>query len=190
MAELRLWKASSNYMGEEYPDYYVVYGRSRDSTLLDQANFEAALKELGGETDGVKVIRSGHWAAGWVENILVHKDDKKAVAKAQKIVNGLEDYAVIDDALYSQMEYDAAIDNIKDAARGRGHTLTDSQARDAYRWLSDNGEEMENTDDTGFYPSDEQIDATVAGIKRKKSVSVSMRRKRRASSTPSIGGMR
>jgi hypothetical protein len=166
MAELKLWEAASNYMGEGYPDYYVLLGRTRDSTLADEANFEAALKELGGDNaPGVKVPRSGHWAVGWIETILIHKDNKKAVQKAQDIANRLADYPILDDDLYYRKEYDAAIENIKDA--GYSHGLSDSEAVKVYMWLSDNGNDMENTDDTGFYPNDEELESAVKAIRSK-----------------------
>ncbi len=191
MAELKRWKAASNYAGEEYPDYYVVGGRSRDSTLLEEANFEATLKRLGGESKTVIVPRSGHWAAGWIETILVHKDDVEAVKKAQAILDDLEGYPVLDDELYSNKEYEAAISNIKDA--GYKYNLTEDDARKIYRWLGDQGNDMENTDDTGFYPDDAELEAAVKAIRKsgthKASKKVKSKSKKHGGQL-TLGGMR
>ena len=77
---LQLWEAAPNYMGQDYSDYYVGPGRSRDSELVDLSNFDVALEMLGGEGEGVVVAAATHWAAGWVEQILVHKDAADKVA--------------------------------------------------------------------------------------------------------------
>lgn len=193
MAELKKWKAASNYAGDEYPDYYVVYGRSRDSTLLDQANFESALKRLGGESKTVITPRASHWAVGWVEPLLVHKDDAKAVEEAQAIVDALADYPVLDEELYSRKEYDASIENIK--AGGYRYHLTDNEAGKVYNWLSDRGDPIENTDDTGFFPDDKQLEDAVAAIRRRKSLvarakTIQTGKRRREKTAPVLGGVR
>src|SRR5262245_4928699 len=45
--------------------------RNRDSSLLEQSNFDVCLKALGGESETVEVHRFGHWGCGWFELILV-----------------------------------------------------------------------------------------------------------------------
>ena len=113
---LELWEKAPNYMGEHYDDYYVGPGRSRDSDALEESNFEAALEMLGGESEPeVIVARSSHWAVGWVEQILVHKD----AADKVKILEGIEQTeeangGVLDDDLYFQKqdeEYQAQWDS-------------------------------------------------------------------------------
>ena len=105
------WKRASNYMGQEYPEYFVLLGRNRDSNLLDVSNFETAYQELqdaakagtiAGETpDGEEVsyliARSGHWACGWVELLLIHQSDARAVALGEKIEARLASYPVLDE---------------------------------------------------------------------------------------------
>ena len=46
---LERWTRCSNYMGEDFSDYYVVSGQNRDSSYIQQSNFIAATKRLGGE---------------------------------------------------------------------------------------------------------------------------------------------
>lgn len=103
---LELWKHPKDYYGETYEDYYVGPGQHRDSEVLDRANFIAALEMLGGEHDpDVIVARAGHWGVGWVESILVHKDSDK-VPVLEEIEKKIADYPVLDDDLYSKMQYE------------------------------------------------------------------------------------
>lgn len=110
------WERASNYMGEEYFDYYVLLGQSRDSDPIERANFDAALKRLGGESETVIVIRSNHWAVGWIEQLLIHESDKEHIAEGEKIQAELENYPVLDDELYSQYETDHVMNYWKPAS--------------------------------------------------------------------------
>lgn len=188
MAELKLWKAASNYMGEEYPDYYVLLGRSRDSGLLEEANFEAALKRLGGEKGGVKVARASHWVVGWVESILVHKDSKKAVEKAQEIADDLEQYPVLDDDLYYQKENEAAIENIRGA--GYKYGLTENDADKILRWLEDNDVNTESVDDQGYYPNDDDLERAVKAIRKEKRLGKSSGKTKKSRKSPPTTSLR
>ena len=104
------WTSASNYMGEEYPEYYVLLGQHRDSHLVDQSNFSCALDRLGGESETVIVVRSGHWAVGWVESLLIHESDSEAIAEGEKIQAEIADYPVLDDSDYSDREYRRVMD--------------------------------------------------------------------------------
>lgn len=100
-----------NYSGDDqYFDWYMVVGRSRDSDPLEESNFATALKQLGGESETVQVMRVGHWACGWIEEIMVHPSDTVAVAKAQEIKDSLEEYPVLDEQDFSEREYEAALE--------------------------------------------------------------------------------
>lgn len=78
--------------------------RTRDSGPLDDSNFETALEILGGESDTVEVHRFGHWAVGWLENILVHPSREKEV---EDIEASLENYPVLNEEDLSRREYEA-----------------------------------------------------------------------------------
>lgn len=86
----------NSYYGD-YPDYYVFLGRSRDSNILEESNFLAALAMLGGESDDIVIERAGHWACGWVEHIAVNPKNIEKVQIAENIRNQLNDYPVLDD---------------------------------------------------------------------------------------------
>lgn len=107
---LTKWKSAPNYMGEDYSDYYLVATQNRDSDALVRSNFRTALNMLGGESKNVIVARSGHWAVGWIEMLLVHETAKSKIKIAEKIIKDLADYPVLDEQDYyeeQQAEWEA-----------------------------------------------------------------------------------
>lgn len=108
-SNLTRWTRPDSYAGAEWPEYYSSgVGRSRDSDALERSNFECMLNALGGESDTVLVIHEGHWAVGWVEWIAIHETDAKALEIADGIKAALEDYPVIDEAHWSDLETEEA----------------------------------------------------------------------------------
>lgn len=106
---LKLWIHPENYMGAVWPATYSAGVRqSRDSDTLERSNFACMLKALGGESDTVTVVREGHWAVGWVEWIAIQQDDDKALAIADRLKGGLEDYPCIDEQHWSELEDEEA----------------------------------------------------------------------------------
>jgi hypothetical protein len=102
---LKPWTMPGSYIGPSHEGYYYFLGQNRDSDLLTQSNFICGLELLGGETDTVQVIRDGHWACGWIEYILIHESDIKSLQVADAIMTNLNDYPVLDESHYSDMEY-------------------------------------------------------------------------------------
>lgn len=106
---LRRWTMPDHYFGEVWPDYYSSgVGQSRDSDALEESNFRSMLKILGGESETVLVIHESHWAVGWVEWIAIHESDSKALELADETKAALEDYLVIDDNDFSELEQEHA----------------------------------------------------------------------------------
>ena len=107
--------STDNYVGERPEDWYVCVGRNRDSDVLINCNFEVGLKELGGEVDGrVRVFRTGHWACGWVELVLIHESAVEELAIAENIGDRLSDYPVLDEDAYSaaqEKDFEACWEN-------------------------------------------------------------------------------
>jgi hypothetical protein len=98
---LKQWKVPRDYFGAQWSDYYDSgCRRSRDSNDLEESNFAAMLKDLGGESDTVIVVRDRHWAVGWVEWIAIHKDDEKALRIADENIERMEDYPFLDEDDY------------------------------------------------------------------------------------------
>lgn len=80
--------------------------RTRDSGALDESNFSAALKSLGGESETVEVHRFGHWGPGWFEIIIC---DPTVHAKTlEEMEAALSDYPVLDDEDFSERENEIA----------------------------------------------------------------------------------
>lgn len=107
---LKKWKRPDSYIGETYEDFYACVGRSRDSSIMEEANFQAFLEALGGESSsrGVVVTRASHWAGGWVEQILVHEEaDPELLLKADEMLTTMADYPVLDEGLMYEMESEA-----------------------------------------------------------------------------------
>jgi hypothetical protein len=78
--------------------------QTRDSETLDRSNFVSFLAALGGESETVEVHRFGHWGPGWYEIIIV-APETPARAEAEQIAAALEDYPVVDEQAYSDLEY-------------------------------------------------------------------------------------
>lgn len=116
---LKRWTLPRDYMGAEWPKHYVWLGQHRDSGALTRSNFQCALAALealpewdspGDTDDDVSrlVVRESHWAVGWVEWIAIHETDAAALAVAQAIDKQLENYPVVDEGHFSELEYTEA----------------------------------------------------------------------------------
>jgi hypothetical protein len=104
------WTRPDHYAGEQFPEYFVFLGRHRDSDILSNSNFDCALRELGGESETVIIARAGHWAVGWVESILIHESDSKALQAADEMAAALSDYPVLDESDFSEREFEAVLE--------------------------------------------------------------------------------
>lgn len=83
-------------------DWYVApVSQTRDSGCIDQSNFAAALKILGGESETCEVHRFGHWGPGWYEIIIVSPE---RLAELEELESTLEDCCVLDDSDLSERE--------------------------------------------------------------------------------------
>ena len=105
---MKKWTHPDCYAGATWEEYYVLLGRHRDSDSISRSNFTVALKRLGGESETVIVARASHWAVGWVEELLIHESDSKAIAQGNAILAKIEDYPVLDEEAHSQLEWDEA----------------------------------------------------------------------------------
>jgi len=102
---LKKWEKASNYMGEEYQDYYIVYSKNRDSEALVRSNYDSIINMF--NSDKIKYINPcfNHWLCGWVEVIMIHKKDINSLVYAiDNIIKPLNDYPILDENLYSEYE--------------------------------------------------------------------------------------
>ena len=98
----------ANYVGDiPSGEWACLLTRTRDSQTLTESNWRVALKMLGGESEEVEVHRFGHWACGWWEAIAIKKDTN-AYKKALEIEKSLEDYPLLDDEDYIELQDDQA----------------------------------------------------------------------------------
>lgn len=120
MSTLRAWRHPADYIGSTWEGYRVFLGQSRDSNALERSNFICGLEALksvaspdpipGDENESatVQVVREGHWAVGWVEWIAIHESDTAAIAEANRILDVLESYPVLNEEHFSETEMDEA----------------------------------------------------------------------------------
>lgn len=116
-SETQKWEHPESYAGFNPVGDYVVYTRNRDSTILENCNYELIFDELkklctddwpenpdieSGKENYVYDFRAGHWAIGWVEYLLVRQDAPDNIKQlAGEIVCALSYYPIYDDEYYS-----------------------------------------------------------------------------------------
>jgi hypothetical protein len=150
---------------DDVENWSIIYTHNRDSGLLAQSNAAAIADVLRpfSETKNPDVVfeSHAHWAVGHVDgfSIRVYRDGE--ITEAFHIYHGLmeqlDSYPVLDEADYSSREYDAALENIEDAAWRFKSTydLHDGWEAEVYEWLSAHRPgAVENKDDRGAYPSE------------------------------------
>ncbi len=114
---LKVWKVTENYWGINYNGLFLIAGKSRDSQAFELSNFETILKDLRDNfTEGdyddetglfegdFLVARFGHWAVGWIEEIMINPNSKNCVSFCESIQKKLEDYPLYDEDDFSVRE--------------------------------------------------------------------------------------
>ena len=94
----------------------------RDSNILDHANYEAFHRDIVPDyIHHFESERMNHWAVGWIERTLVKvlandedgiifENITDAFCKTVEVLDCLQEYAVLDDELYCEMEWKKNID--------------------------------------------------------------------------------
>jgi hypothetical protein len=117
---LRPWQAPDQrfepFIGDDFSEWYPIASRSRDATMLEKSNFDAALGALldaagaqgCDDTDGaVQVMTFNHWGCGYIDRLMVHKDAPPAIlAAADDILKRLKNYPILDSSDYSAREWE------------------------------------------------------------------------------------
>lgn len=121
----RKWVRPSNYIGKNWDNYFCLVSLNRDSDPIERVNFDIARKILskweGEEVSAtlpgdipcqeiqVTVASANHWAIGWVETLLIHKDaNEEALTEAAEVICSLADYPCLDDERLSDLELEEA----------------------------------------------------------------------------------
>ena len=151
------------------PDAWaIVYTHNRDSGLLDQSNAKAIAEALKSNSESANpdvVFEShSHWAVGWVAgfSIRVHRGNQitDAFRTYHSLMRRLDEYPILDESDYGRREFEAALENIEDAAWRikSGYELSDGWEAEVYDWLSAHRPgALENKDDRGAYPSEQEL---------------------------------
>jgi hypothetical protein len=107
-----------------------------------------------------------HWAVGWVKgySIRVYKRGRitKAFRAYHQLAQRMANYPILDEEDYSERELEATLENIRDAAwRIKDeYDLPEDWVGNVYHWFADNDcSAIENADDNGGYPDEEQLRA-------------------------------
>jgi hypothetical protein len=146
----------------------MVYTHNRDSGLLAQSNtgvIAEALRSFS-ESENPNVVYESHthWAVGHVDGFImrVYRDD--AITDAFHVYHGLMErlgaHPVLDDSEYGRREYEAALENIEDAAwRFKSdYDLHDGWEAEVFEWLSAHCPDVvENKDDRRAYPTEHDL---------------------------------
>ena len=109
---LKRWTHPDSYIGTEFSEHFILLGRNRDSNLIDQSNFCAALRMLGGESETVIVHRASHWACGWVEVILIHEYDDARLRIGDAIHKSLAGWPILDEEDHAAREAEAIAEEL------------------------------------------------------------------------------
>jgi len=116
--DLPVWETPDSYFGFDPVGDFVIIGRSRDSSIMENVNYDEVFddlqkleQELDIESeDGEPFVydyRANHWAVGWVETVLIKKEAPDALqARAYETLAALADYPCIDDSKYSDAQYE------------------------------------------------------------------------------------
>lgn len=143
----------------------------RDSDLRDKSNAKAIVETL--ESDpSLKndwcVASSGHWAVGWIEQLSFRVlDGDGSISRVARVIKGiynsLEEYPLLDEQGYYDLESDATIANIDNHYKRNNlkDGIPDDWAYKMYIWFNDHDEyyeAIENSDDRGGYPSEKHFE--------------------------------
>jgi hypothetical protein len=158
------------------PDNWaIMYTHHRDSSLIDQSNssvIEKAL-ELFTEGDDPDVVfeSHSHWAVGYIAGFSIRVFRNGEITEAfrtyHELNERLADYPVLDEEDYSRRDVEATLGNIRDTAwqLKDEFDLPEGWASEAYDWLSENEcHAIENVDDQGGCPSEEELREAFEGI--------------------------
>lgn len=160
---------------DDAENWAIVYTHNRDSGLLDQSNADAIEKAMRpftkGDNPNVVFENHFHWAVGHIDGMSIRVFKMGRITKAFKtyheLAERLADYPILDEEDYCRRELDATLNNLPDAAWKLKHDydLPEDWEEEVYDWLSENDPgAVENRDDQGGYPSEDQLRAAFEAI--------------------------
>jgi hypothetical protein len=160
---------------DDAENWSIIYTHNQDSGLLAESNAAAIADVLRpfSETKNPDVVfdSHAHWAVGHVDGFSIRVNRDGEITEAFEAYHGLmerlEAYPVLDESDYGRWEYQAALENIEDAAwRFKStYNLHDGWEAEVYEWLSAHRPgAVENKDDRGAYPSEHDLLDVFSGL--------------------------
>lgn len=170
------WQTFESFCWDDEPpdgeNWGIIYTHNRDSGLVDQSNadqIEKVLSRFEGRT--TQREHHNHWGCGWLDGWAIkcfRKDGQptKAIEALRDLYNRLADYPVLDEEDHSRREYEATLENIQSAAeRFIGDERPEDWPAQLLTWFWDNDQSaVENVDDQGGYPDDDQCKAALLDL--------------------------
>jgi len=156
--------------------------RTRDSQLRELSNanaLEKALAKVQEFDDEYAIVSANHWAVGWVDHLAfrVIGDDGQPTEIFKWLLSwfdALSDYPVADDDDYSEREYEAVMENIRDAGHRikEGGPVEEMGWEESVReWLEEHGSHqarrsLEDPENYGMDPADVEKALRALGLFR------------------------
>lgn len=112
----------SAYWGER-GNWLVAIHQTRDSDCLTRSNFRSLAKLLNSPveklaesekrgttklTELVAIEEANHWACGWLQYLVIDPTATELIATAEKQLEQLDDYPVLDEGNFSELETEEA----------------------------------------------------------------------------------
>ena len=169
------WRSFECFAWHVKPDnadeWGIFYTHNRDSGLIDLSNAAAIDKALKPFRRYARAETHFHWAVGHVDGYAIRVYRRGQITKAFRtyweLAQRMANYPLLDETDYCNREHEATLANIVDSAwrLKRDFDLPKDWQWAVYSWLSDNDDSaVENCDDQGGYPSEEQLRAAFAGL--------------------------
>jgi hypothetical protein len=108
------WQYESNYIGEDYSNYYIIYTHNRDSNIMEESNYQSILNFLESKNCQFEQIRFTNWLVGWHEYIMIEESNIDSLLIAVDILKQLENYPIFDEDNYYQKIEDRAEELFED----------------------------------------------------------------------------
>jgi hypothetical protein len=156
--------------GENWMLYHLAH---RDSDFLSQSNTHYIEKNFPDQEDMVDHQSFSHWAVGWIDAVAIRVYDAEgAITEVfqkfyEDVIEALEQYPVLDEDHYSQLEWEDEQRVIEEAIKSYYKwecPLDEDEMDQAIGQVAGNNESDRFGGDGGSYPSDEEIFEALAEL--------------------------
>jgi hypothetical protein len=156
-------------------DWAIVYSHHRDSGLLDQSNSAAIAEALEPFMEcndpDVTPEHHQHWATGWIDGFAIRVFRNCEITEAfrsyHELAQRLAECLVLSEEDYSRREYESTLENIDCCGwrLKRRFALPAEWKSLVFDWFWEHNQHaVENRDDQGGYPSEDELKAAFAAL--------------------------